>query len=90
MLLVSERQAPPAKTPGAGAGKDTARQAAGRRNDNLVQTSLPGLERAAAAAMPVLGVRDAKITHPTGDPKFAVLQAFPAGFSAEEGTALFS
>merc|ERR1712216_789193 len=34
--------------------------------------------------MPVLGVREAKITHPTGDPKFSVLQAFPAGFSAEE------
>eukprot|EP00802_Teleaulax_amphioxeia_P008087 Tamp_08095.p1 GENE.Tamp_08095~~Tamp_08095.p1 ORF type:complete len:388 (+),score=87.72 Tamp_08095:3-1166(+) len=56
---------------------------------------LPGLGAAAKAAkgapasapagmMPVLGVRPGKVTHPTGDPKFSVMQAFPAGFSAEE------
>ncbi len=31
-----------------------------------------------------LAVRSAEITHPTGDPSFSVLQAFPAGFTAEE------
>ena len=35
-------------------------------------------------AMPVAGVRQAKVTHPTGDPNFSVLQAFPAGFTAAE------
>jgi hypothetical protein len=46
-------------------------------------SSLPGLDKL-QLCMPVLGVRQSKVTHPTGDPKFAVLQAFPAGFSAEE------
>lgn len=32
----------------------------------------------------VLSIRSAKVTHPTGDPKFAVLQSFPAVFTAEE------
>ena len=31
-----------------------------------------------------MGVRRAQKTFPTGDPNFSVLQAFPAGFSAEE------
>ena len=34
--------------------------------------------------MKLLAVRRAKRTFPTGDPSFAVMQAFPAGFSAEE------
>ena len=34
--------------------------------------------------MLVKAVRKTQIVHPTGDPKFAVQQAFPAGFSAEE------
>lgn len=34
----------------------------------------------------VLAVRAAQITHPTGDPSFSVLQAFPAAFSAEEAS----
>ena len=32
--------------------------------------------------MLVKAVRKTQIVHPTGDPKFAVQQAFPAGFSA--------
>lgn len=32
----------------------------------------------------VLGVRTAKTTYPTGNPNFAVKQAFPAGFDEEE------
>ncbi len=39
---------------------------------------------AAALLMSVIAVRHSKITHPTGDPKFAVQQAFPAAFSAQE------
>ena len=35
-------------------------------------------------AMKALAVRRASVTHPTGDPKFSVLQAFPAAFTAEE------
>lgn len=31
-----------------------------------------------------LAVRKAEITYPTGNPNFSVLQAFPAGFTAEE------
>jgi hypothetical protein len=46
-------------------------------------SSLPGLQKP-QSMMPVLGVRESKVTHPTGDPKFSVMQAFPAGFSAEE------
>jgi redox-sensitive bicupin YhaK (pirin superfamily) len=34
--------------------------------------------------MKSLGVRKAKVTHPTGDPNFSVMQSFPAGFTAEE------
>eukprot|EP00605_Chrysophyceae_sp_TOSAG23-4_P000476 GSChrysophyteH1.ASY1.ANO1.535.1 assembled CDS len=34
--------------------------------------------------LPVLGVRSAEITYPTGSKSFAVLQGFPAAFSAEE------
>jgi hypothetical protein len=46
---------------------------------------LPGLSPAKPAdMMPVLGVRAGKVTYPTGNPKFAVMQAFPAAFSAEE------
>jgi len=48
-------------------------------------SSLPGLDKKRTKQIvPVLGVRSSKITHPTGDPNFAVLQAFPSGFSAEE------
>jgi len=49
---------------------------------SLQQTKYGDLSR--TNEMPVLGVRQSKVTHPTGDPKFSVLQAFPAGFSAEE------
>ena len=47
-----------------------------------------GLARAAAmsAPMKLLAVRRAKRSFPTGDPSFAVMQAFPAGFSAEEAS----
>eukprot|EP00597_Dinobryon_sp_UTEXLB2267_P003453 CAMPEP_0170068444 /NCGR_PEP_ID=MMETSP0019_2-20121128/7420_1 /TAXON_ID=98059 /ORGANISM="Dinobryon sp., Strain UTEXLB2267" /LENGTH=320 /DNA_ID=CAMNT_0010276097 /DNA_START=48 /DNA_END=1010 /DNA_ORIENTATION=- len=34
--------------------------------------------------MKVKSIKMSKKTHPTGDPKFAVMQAFPAGISAEE------
>lgn len=34
--------------------------------------------------MRVLAVRKAQVAHPTGDPKFSVMQPFPASFSAEE------
>jgi redox-sensitive bicupin YhaK (pirin superfamily) len=34
--------------------------------------------------MKVLGVRTAKTTYPTGNPKFSVKQSFPAGFDEEE------
>jgi len=34
--------------------------------------------------MKLLSVRKAQKTHPTGDPKFAVMQAFPAGLSEKE------
>ncbi len=44
---------------------------------------LPGLAKP-ADMMPVLGVRAGKVTYPTGNPKFGVMQAFPAAFSAEE------
>ena len=37
-----------------------------------------------AALMSVLGIRNAQVTYPTGDPNFSVLQSFPAGFTAEE------
>lgn len=37
-----------------------------------------------SAAMRSLGVRKAKVTHPTGDPKFSVMQPFPAAFAPEE------
>jgi len=36
----------------------------------------------------VKSIRKAEITYPTGDPKFSVLQAFPAAFSAEESDPL--
>lgn len=32
----------------------------------------------------ILAIKAAKVTHPTGDPKFKVLQSFPAAFTAEE------
>jgi hypothetical protein len=34
--------------------------------------------------MPVLSIRKAKVAHPTGDPKFEVMQPFPSAFEAEE------
>lgn len=34
--------------------------------------------------MKLLSVRKAQKTHPTGDPKFAVMQAYPAGLSEKE------
>lgn len=34
--------------------------------------------------MNVLAVRRAQVTYPTGDPNFAVMQAFPSAFSAQE------
>ena len=39
---------------------------------------------ARAPLLPVLRVSSAEVTHPTGDPKFSVMQAFPAAVSAEE------
>jgi redox-sensitive bicupin YhaK (pirin superfamily) len=36
------------------------------------------------APMRLLAVRAARKSHPTGDPKFAVMQAFPAAISAED------
>jgi redox-sensitive bicupin YhaK (pirin superfamily) len=36
------------------------------------------------SAMGVVAVRRAQVAHPTGDPDFAVLQAFPAAFPAAE------
>ena len=39
---------------------------------------------APSAAMRPVGKRKAKITHPTGDPKFSVMQPFPAAFAPEE------
>ena len=49
---------------------------------NMAAASLP--VRAAAALMPVLGVRAAKTAYPTGDKNFAVKQGFPGAFTAEE------
>ena len=34
--------------------------------------------------MTLLGLRRATVTYPTGDKNFSVMQAFPAGFTAEE------
>ncbi|CAM9504476.1 unnamed protein product, partial [Ectocarpus fasciculatus] len=34
--------------------------------------------------MRLLDIRGAQVQHPTGDPRFAVMQAFPSAFSAEE------
>lgn len=34
--------------------------------------------------MPILAVRKAQVEHPTGDPNFSVMQAFPSAFSAKE------
>lgn len=34
--------------------------------------------------MRLLQIRKAQVTHPTGDPKFSVMQAFPSAFSPEE------
>ena len=36
------------------------------------------------SAMAIIAIRASKKTFPTGDNKFSVMQAFPAGFSAEE------
>ena len=41
-----------------------------------------------SAPMKLLAVRRARRTFPTGDPSFAVMQAFPAGFSAVEADPL--
>ena len=50
--------------------------------------NVSSLERAAstpsALTMNSFGVRAAKISYPSGDPNFSVLQAFPSAFSAEE------
>ena len=78
MLMVEERK----MQPNAGTGS---KPAARTPLDTAPPTSLPGIGSSSAGQqMPVLGVRSAKVTHPTGDPKFSVLQAFPAGFTAEE------
>ena len=37
-----------------------------------------------ALLMSVLAVRPAQVSHPTGDPSFAVMQAFPSAFTAQE------
>ena len=42
------------------------------------------METVSAALMAVIGVRQAQVTYPTGNPDFSVLQSFPAGFTAEE------
>lgn len=42
------------------------------------------LSSVAGAMMRPLAVRKAKVTYPTGDPSFSVMQAFPAAFTAEE------
>mmetsp|Transcript_20579 Transcript_20579/g.29520 ORF Transcript_20579/g.29520 Transcript_20579/m.29520 type:complete len:310 (+) Transcript_20579:85-1014(+) len=34
--------------------------------------------------IPILAVRKAEVAHPTGDPKFSVMQPFPSAFSAKE------
>jgi redox-sensitive bicupin YhaK (pirin superfamily) len=34
--------------------------------------------------MAVMAVRRAKVTHPTGDPSFSVMQAFPSAFKAQD------
>ena len=34
--------------------------------------------------MRILSIKKAQVTHPTGDPNFSVMQAFPAAISAEE------
>ena len=39
---------------------------------------------AANASVVSFGVRAAEVTYPSGDPNFAVLQAFPSAFTAEE------
>jgi len=34
--------------------------------------------------MPIVSTRKAKVAHPTGDPKFEVMQPFPSALAAEE------
>lgn len=46
----------------------------------------PGAMKPLQRTVVSLGVRKAKTTFPTGDSKFSVLQAFPAGFTAEEAS----
>ena len=46
--------------------------------------SAGGAGAAVAHLLPVIGVRRSEVTHPTGDPNFSVMQAFPAAVSAEE------
>ncbi len=47
-------------------------------------TSLPGVAAGAAALMPVLKVAMSKLTYPTGNKSFSVMQAFPAGLTESE------
>ena len=37
-----------------------------------------------SALMEILAVRSSKVSYPTGDPNFSVMQAFPAAVTAEE------
>jgi len=78
MLMVEQQEQP--RQPIAGAGS---KLAARTPLDTAPPTSLPGIG-GRSEQMPVLGVRAAKVTHPTGDPRLSVLQAFPSGFTAEE------
>mmetsp|Transcript_110895 Transcript_110895/g.155664 ORF Transcript_110895/g.155664 Transcript_110895/m.155664 type:complete len:328 (-) Transcript_110895:194-1177(-) len=49
-----------------------------------MSTSAGAAKAAKDGVMPVIEVRAAQVTHPTGDPKFSVMQPFPAGISEKD------
>lgn len=48
------------------------------------EIKITGMSKPNDNEMKVVAVRKAQVTHPTGDPNFSVMQAFPAGFTAKE------
>ncbi len=48
------------------------------------EVSATGMSKTIDNEMKVVAVRKSQVTHPTGDPNFSVMQAFPAGFTAQE------
>ena len=49
-----------------------------------LEAETTGMSKAIKNEMKVVAVRKAEVNHPTGDPNFSVMQAFPAGFTAQE------